>query len=191
MITHCYTAVTTLVIVSAFLSICPASAATIAVTVPSTANGSFGQPNQGGYGALVAAATLKKAGNIFIQYKSGTVTLGGGAPPTDANGESGAETSVDQTPLQEASGEIDTPITNAGALFGVFVPSYITSQAKFLPVDNSKGISALGIEPRRLFFIGKYGSWFEAPSAGILYLGVNDGNPSNNAGSFIVDITTP
>jgi hypothetical protein len=162
------------------------SAGAVICTVPATATGSFGNPNTTGSTPLVPCITISERGTIVIRA-SGTWSYAAGESNT-ANGTCypGAPFTSGQIPLQEAAG-VGGGVQSCtiGALIGAFVPRSTANNLDFKPVDGTKNLVAVGINPNMLFFVGVYGA-FEANGPGTLYLGMNDGYAADNSGSLSV-----
>jgi len=135
--------------------------------------------------------TITIAANGTISYNNAYPVTGplGGVLPNPLN-----QLSI-SFPLDEGVG-ISTAayptkqVTHIGALIGAFVPASIANQAGFQPVDGTKNLVQIGIEPSTLFFVGTRHS-ITVSSAGTLYVGINDNNVSDNSGSFTVGAASP
>lgn len=117
-------------------------------------------------------------------------------------------------PLEEAAvdaGDLPIPIPfdpafgadNVGGLMGAFVPQSAVVKNNFIPKnddpDPNKGnfagniaadSNSGGIPAESLFFIGSGPTQFQAPEDGVLFLGINDANSTNNDdGTFVVSIS--
>jgi len=158
------------------------------VTVPGTAIGYFGNPEDE-VTPFVSAITVTGPGTITVTYVSGKVCWGSGNG--DCVGPKGGYflNNGSQFPLQEAKG-VATPakIWDIGALIGVFVPSSRVNRNGFQAVDGTKNVAQVGIMPNGLFFIGT-GKSIPVTEAGTLFLGINDVSVADNSGSFTVDVS--
>jgi hypothetical protein len=161
------------------------SAGAVICTVPATATGSFGNPNTAGSTPLIPCITISERGTIVIRA-SGTWSYAAG----ESNAANGTcytpPFTIGQIPLQEAAG-VGGSVQSCtiGALIGAFVPRSTVNNPDFKPVDGTKNLVAVGINPNMLFFVGVY-SAFEANGPGTLYLGMNDGYAADNSGSLSV-----
>jgi hypothetical protein len=177
----------------AFVLLMFVAAATLAahaqnqITVPGTAMGYFGNP-QDQNTPLVPAISVTGPVTITVTYVSGQVcwTYNACVGP---NGGFYSNNGPYQMPLQEANG-VRSPrkIDNVGALIGVFVPAIRVNRKGFQAVDGTKNMAQVGIMPHGLFFIGASKS-FPVSMAGTLYLGINDFSASDNSGSFVVTVS--
>ena len=154
------------------------------VEVSAMASGGFGSPPQG-FLPLTEALTVHKESTITIQYQKGTWCFGVGL----CAGPNGAifDNSGFATPLQESIGVLGGEVTNIGALIGAFVPEPLVNTPGFQALDGTLLTSGVGIMPNLLFFVGTY-NVIQVSGPGTLYLGINDGNVSDNSGSVTVRV---
>jgi hypothetical protein len=152
------------------------------VEVSAMASGGFGSPPEG-FSHLTEALTVHEESTITIQYRKGTWCFGAGlcTGPNGAN----FDNSGFATPLQESIGVLGGTVTNIGALIGAFVPEPLANTPGFQPLDGTLLTSGVGITPNLLFFVGNY-NVVQVSGPGTLYLGINDGNVSDNSGSITV-----
>ena len=136
---------------------------------------------------FVKALTVLGPGDIQITYVSGTVSFGGGL--TGPNGVPW-ENGLLQTPLQEAKGVGRGHVTNLAALIGAFVPKTRVDLLGFRPIDGTKNLTAAGIVPSTLFFVGT-SKTIHVNGPGTLFLGINDEGIDDNGGGFNVQVTGP
>jgi hypothetical protein len=92
-----------------------------------------------------------------------------------------------QSPLEESHAVAGGTIPDLDALIGVFVSSARVSAAGFSAIDGAKDITAVGLPPSDLFFVGT-GRTITVTIPGTLFLGINDLNGQDNGGEFTVSV---
>lgn len=164
-----------------------AVAATATVTVPAKASGRFGNPGDGT--ALIPAIKVSGKGTITISYVSGTISdsVAFNVGPKGAAYDIGQNY---QSPLQEATGTAFGIVKNHWALIGAFVPDSTVKSTGFSAVDGTKSLTAIGITPNTLFFVGSYTA-IDVNGPGTLFLGINDSGVADNTGGFTVKVVSP
>jgi hypothetical protein len=128
-----------------------------------------------------------RPGTIQVTYISGMVQFGGG--PTGPNGAPWELGGV-QAPLQEAKGVAHGQVNNLAALIGVFMPKSKVDKPGFQAIDGTKNLTAVGIVPTKLFFIGT-SETIHVSGAGTLFLGINDEGIEDKSGGFTVQVSGP
>ena len=155
------------------------------IEVPATASGGFGIPASG-YLPLVETLMVHVENTIIIQSDNGTWCVGAGF----CGGPNGIDfdNTGFATPLQESIGVVGGEVTNLGALIGAFVPESLVKTPGFQALDGTRLTTGVGIMPNMLFFVGTY-NVIQVRGPGTLFLGINDGNVSDNSGSITVEAT--
>jgi len=150
-------------------------------------------------------ATISAAGeiNIATNHPSGGIYVspeGEAYPPEDR------PHPLYYFPLEETAvdaGDLTLPITdvelhNIGALIGAFVAREKVDAPGFLAMNDDPDPHPAfttpepivgGIPAESLFLVGEGPFEFTAPENGTLFLGINDGDVTNNVGKFRVSIT--
>jgi hypothetical protein len=157
---------------------------TVNVTIPGSATGSFGTPTKDSL-PFVPALSVDGPGTITVTYLSGLVT---DCCPDFSTGPNGVIFDIGntQSPLQEAIGVAGGTVLYTDALIGVFAERSRVLTPGFSPIDGTKNLTVVGLLPGHLFFVGT-GKTFRAPTAGTLFLGIND-NVAGDGGSFTVSV---
>jgi len=171
------------VLILSTIAVCASAQNT--VFVPGNASGNFGNSTDLVV-PFVQAITVSGPSTITVTYVSGTVQWGGGE--VGPNGGPYPASSF-QFPLQEAKGVAPhSKIDNIAALIGAFVPQSRVQLNGFSAVDGTKNITAVGIMPSNLFFVGETAT-INVNLAGTLYLGINDTLVGDNSGGFTMEVS--
>lgn len=196
-----------LLIVSAIMFVSAISARGVEIEVESRRTGGFGFPNEG-WQPMIAGWTFTAAGEQIQITATQTIKVRDislGSPDDVVTGPDGIPFTIEDgglagpaafTPLEEASVDnrsltvprpFGTIIPSGGALMAAFRPDSVTSSPQFRAWDadlRTATVREFAIPADALFFVGSGPATFTAPSAGVLYLGINDTFVLNNSGAF-------
>lgn len=172
-------------------------------TVPATATGCFSSNNTG-CTAMVRAIDVTAGQKISLLASGATVLAApdsmfagpAGITINVGNGFGGNDFTSGEEPLVESGALVlpraaGTPVAGWGTLIAAFVPTARASAANFVAIDNdAPGSGKVGIDSNTIFIAGAGPAQFTAPSAGTLFLGINDTFAANNTGSLSVRVET-